>query len=440
MAETVLVPQLGNTVESVILLEWRKNEGDTIRTGDILCEVETDKTTMEVEATAGGTILKRLGEPGDELAVKSPLVVVGEPGEPIPDTQVSPVTSSPSKETVDKSGTSEEHPGTERIPDRETPLDRDIPPHRESSARQGVSPRARMRATAADVNQQELKDLTGSGPAGRILERDVEELLRGDSRVPPTATAAVKDELTASADHSGAGNRPEPVTEIKVRGIRKVIAERMRFSLASTAQFTLHGSADARALQALRKRFKESGEDLQLHQVSINDMVMYAVARTLPEFPKMNAHFDGTVIRRYARVDLGFAVDTERGLMVPTVPAADSLSLGEMSRRVKELARRCTEGNAAPDDLAAGTFTVSNLGSYGVEYFTPVLNPPQVAILGINTIQLKPVFGPDGLVEHVPHIGLSLTVDHQAVDGAPAARFLQKLSARIAGIDLLLAL
>ncbi|MFW5827105.1 MAG: 2-oxo acid dehydrogenase subunit E2 [Alkalispirochaeta sp.] len=213
----------------------------------------------------------------------------------------------------------------------------------------------------------------------------------------------------------------------------------MHASLQNTAQLTLHSSADARALKALRARFKQSGEELGLGGVNLNDMVMFAVVQTLEEFPDLNAHFTGDVIRRFSGVDVGFAVDTPRGLLVPTVQNAHTLSLAQLSRRIKELAQRAIDGKATSEDLAPATFTVTNLGAFGIERFTPVLNPPQVAILGVNSINLKAVEGRDGSVEHVPHMGLSLTIDHQAVDGAPGARFLQTLSRRLAEFDLLMA-
>jgi pyruvate dehydrogenase E2 component (dihydrolipoamide acetyltransferase) len=212
----------------------------------------------------------------------------------------------------------------------------------------------------------------------------------------------------------------------------------MHASLRDTAQLTMHASADARRLQELRSRLKRDGEALGLAGVNLNDMVMFAVAQTLRHFPEINAHFTGTSIRRFDGVDLGFAVDTPRGLLVPTIQGAHALTLADLSRRGKELAQRAIDGKAGPDDLAPATFTITNLGAFGVERFTPVLNPPQVAILGVGSIELKAVQRPDGSVEHVPHMGISLTIDHQAVDGAPGARFLQALSRNLAAFDLLL--
>ncbi|MCB0246682.1 MAG: 2-oxo acid dehydrogenase subunit E2, partial [Anaerolineae bacterium] len=185
-------------------------------------------------------------------------------------------------------------------------------------------------------------------------------------------------------------------------------------------------------------RFKASSESFALQSVTINDLILLAVARTLPLHPDLNAHFQGDTLTRYRAVQLGMAVDTPRGLMVPVIRNASQLSLREISGEAKRLAAACLDRRIAPDELTGGTFTVTNLGGLGIESFTPVLNPPEVGILGVSNINLKPVqAGQD--VAFVPHIGLSLTINHQVVDGAPAARFLQGLAQNLANIDLLLA-
>jgi pyruvate dehydrogenase E2 component (dihydrolipoamide acetyltransferase) len=274
----------------------------------------------------------------------------------------------------------------------------------------------------------------GSGPGGRVTSKD---LVRGEEAVPVPATAPAATTPPAVSTPLAPPAEAE-VEVIPVRGVRKVIAERMLQSLQTTAQLTLHASADARALQAYRQRLKGSPPELGLQGVTLNDFILFAVARTLPRFPALNALFLGDEIRQHRRVHLGVAVDTPRGLLVPVVRQADTLSLRQLAAEAKRLATACLENKITPDELAGGTFTVTNLGHLGVEAFTPVLNAPQVGILGVGNINLKPVPGPTG-VEFVPHIGLSLTINHQVVDGAPAARFLQALSQALATFDLLLA-
>ena len=213
----------------------------------------------------------------------------------------------------------------------------------------------------------------------------------------------------------------------------------MLASLQTTAQLTLNASADARALLAYRQRLKESSETLGLQKVTINDLILLAVSRILPQHPDLNALFQAEAIYRYQDVHLGAAVDTPRGLMVPKIRRANTLSLKQIAAESKRLAAACLEGKINPDELSGGTFTVTNLGSLGVESFTPVLNPPEVAILGVGNINLKPV-EIEGQLEFIPHLNLSLTINHQVVDGAPAARFLQALAQGLAQIELLLAL
>jgi pyruvate dehydrogenase E2 component (dihydrolipoamide acetyltransferase) len=234
---------------------------------------------------------------------------------------------------------------------------------------------------------------------------------------------------------------------VKVTGIRKLIAERMLASLQSTAQLTMHTAADARALQSMRRKFKESPEAMGLRDVNINDMVLYAVSRVLPQYTDLNALFVGDTLSMHASVHLGFAVDTPKGLMVPVIRNAHALSLRDVAREAARLIAGCRDGGIRPEEMAGGTFTVTNLGTFGVHGFTPVLNVPQVAILGVGAIVPGPVMDADGAksaeyvgaMTFIPQIGLSLTINHQVVDGAPGARFLQALAADIARFDLLLA-
>jgi pyruvate dehydrogenase E2 component (dihydrolipoamide acetyltransferase) len=232
---------------------------------------------------------------------------------------------------------------------------------------------------------------------------------------------------------------PGQVREVKVTGIRKLISERMLASLQTTAQLTMHTTADARALRSLRKKFKESPESMGLREVTINDMVLFAVSRVLTQYPDVNALLAGDTLHQYSDVHLGFAVDTPRGLMVPVIRNANALSLRDIARESARLATGCREGGITPAEMAGGTFTVTNLGPFGVHGFTPVLNVPQVGILGVGAIVPGPVLDAEGAVTFVPQIALSLTINHQVVDGAPGARFLQALAADISRFELLLA-
>jgi pyruvate dehydrogenase E2 component (dihydrolipoamide acetyltransferase) len=334
----------------------------------------------------------------------------------------------------------------------------------QTGAALGISPRAKNLAKQKGL---EMAMLQGSGPGGRIIERDVLAALEKKPAMTPLAKSmAAQGGFSVPAQGSGVRGRimaddltavaaqpeiPTPVTPpavaageaevqtIQVKGIRKVIAARMLNSLQTTAQLTLNASTDARALLAYRQRLKDSSEALGLQKVNINDLILFAVSRTLPHYPDLNATFSDDTISQYKNVHLGFAVDTPRGLMVPVIRRADALSLRQMAQEAKRLASACLDGTITADEMSSGTFTVTNLGSFGIESFTPVLNPPQVAILGVGNINLKPV-EVEGEVQFIPHLGLSLTINHQVVDGAPAARFLQAFSQGVAQLELLLAL
>ena len=320
-----------------------------------------------------------------------------------------------------------------------------------------MSPRAKNRASREGIS---LDSITGTGPKGRIIERDVAAAAARPVSVSPAARAEaqasgaslpqrgsgiagrilLRDLLSPAATEEAVAQISGGTRVIPVRGIRKVTAQRMKESLETTAQFTLNAYADASGLLALRKRCKQSSEELGLNSVSIHDMVMFAVSRTLTRYPYMNAHVSQTEITEFDNVHLGFAVDTPKGLLVPVVPYAELRSLKELSDESKRLARKAIDGKAQMDELSGSTFTVSNLGSLGIDTFSPVINIPEVAILGVGEIALKPVGTGGEDVRFVPHIGLSLTINHMAVDGAPGARFFKALTQNIADIELMLAL
>lgn len=445
MAIAAIMPKLGNSVESCIIVEWKKAVGEQVAEGDVLCDVETDKAVVEVTSPDSGTLLAQFFAAGDEVPVQTPYAAIGQPGEDF--------------SALLPGGSSQPAAGAAPTPQ---PATHAASPPQTSDAPDfaPISPRARG---LAKRQQLDATLLTGSGPGGRIIERDVQAALAAQPKLSPVAQARLAEGGYVAPD-KGSGPRGRVMTRdlrvvgeemretrekkemretgevevVKLTGVRKIIAERMLASLQTTAQLTLNASADARALQALRARFKASSESFGLQAVTINDLVLLAVARTLPLHPSLNAHFQGDTLSRYRRVQLGMAVDTPHGLMVPVIRNADQLSLRQISAEAKRLAAACLDRRIAPDELTGGTFTVTNLGGLGIESFTPVLNPPEVAILGVNNINLKPVQDGDG-VAFVPHIGLSLTINHQVVDGAPGARFLQALAQNLANIDLLLA-
>lgn len=449
MAVEVVMPKQGNSVESCIIIDWKVKEGDTVSVGDVICEAETDKSTIEVESTADGTVLKLLYKVEQEVPVMKPIMVVGEAGE-----QVSVETEE--KEPVEQTPEKEEKPVRQEVAQEKTPTATEDA----TKSTHGVSPRARAVAASSGVS---VSALQATGPKGRVIERDVLSALEGKEPLTPAAKAELVEKgLEAPSRGSGIGGRvlsrdlgtssdaaaspavqadfPGPVTESPVRGVRKVTAKRMHESLATTAQFTMNAYADASAIQSMRARFKASAPELGLQKITINDLILFAVSRTIGQFGFMNSHFLGDKMLTFERVHLGCAVDTPKGLLVPVVRNADTLSLKQLSDEFKRLATISMEGKAQVDDLTGGTFTVTNLGSMGIDTFTPVINVPEVAILGVGGISMRAAEDAEGDLVFVPHIGLSLTIDHQAIDGAPAARFLKALCDNIASIDLLMAL
>ncbi|MDR0554953.1 MAG: 2-oxo acid dehydrogenase subunit E2 [Treponema sp.] len=446
MAHILIMPRQGNTVESCIIDEWKAREGDSVTADTPVCVVETDKATFEVPAGSAGCVLKIIHPAGDDVPVLEPIAVIGAAGE---DWQAA----------LGK-GEGEAPPPAPPRNEGDAPVA--PPPEGKPPVLHGItaSPRAKNLAEKEAVS---LERMAGTGPNGRIIERDVRAVIESG----PGLTAAVKAAgagATVPAEGSGIGGRvttmdvaspqtppsvsPFPdegaITDTPIKGIRKIIAARMFRSLAESAQFTLNASAPAARLQELRARMKLAPEDLGLGKVTINDLILFAVSRILPRFPFMNAHKIGDTLRTFERVHLGVAVDTPRGLMVPVIRNADRLSLTRISSEAKRLAAACQNGSAKPEELSGSTFTVTNLGSFGITSFTPVLNAPEVAILGVCGIELKPAALPvgeeaDGCcgARFEPAIGFSLTINHQVVDGAPAARFLKALGEAVADIDLL---
>ncbi len=495
MANVVTMPRQGNTVESCVLVGWRVAEGARVAASDIICEVETDKAVFEVPAGFDGVLLKLLAGEGDDVPVLAPIAVIGEKGE-----DWSAAVSGGLAETGAGGGEASRPSETGTAAQSSTPSTaggRAVSATSSpgafaagaavggtlagAAAAPGVSPRARALAAAEAV---EASTLPGSGPGGRVIERDVRAALDARAPLGAAARAAIAAGGASGAvvptEGTGIGGRvrladmgagpaigalapavslvqsgsraasvpafapltfdfPGPLSELPIKGIRKVIAERMHDSLATTAQYTLHATAPATRLQALRARLKASPEALGLSKVTVGDLVLFAVSRVLGDHPMCNAHKLGDTVRVFERVHLGLAVDTPRGLMVPVLRNADLLSLAEISREAKRLASACIEGRISPDELSGSTFTVSNLGGFGVDYFTPVINAPEVCVLGVGAILPRPTEGADGVVGFVPGIALSLTSDHQVVDGAPGARFLKDIGAAIADIDLTIA-
>ena len=448
MATPVMMPNVGISVESCILTEWHKKKGDAVKKGDVLFTYETDKSTLEEESPVDGIMLEQFFKEDDDIPTMTNVCVIGQEGEstaefaPKLDTQEAPAEAAPAA------------PAAEEAPVAAAPAA--AVPTAAAPAQAGefikISPRARVLAEKTGIDPHFAAP---TGPNGRIIERDVRTLIENG----PTATYAAAGEFAGAAGTglggkfsvanigaapaapaaTAAADLPEYVDE-KMPNIRKVIAKQMVASLSTAAQLTHTTSFDATEIMAFRKKVKENGEKLGLANITLNDIILFAVSRVLakPEHKALNAHLlNGDTMRYFNGVHLGVAVDTDRGLVVPTIKNAQNMSLNEISAKAKELAATCKNGGATPDMLSGASFTVSNVGSYGIESFTPVINTPQTGILGVDTVTTR-IREVNGEIKTYPAMGLSLTYDHRALDGSPASRFLVDLRNALENFSLLL--
>ena len=450
MAVPVIMPRQGQSVESCIISKWNKKKGDRVTTGDILFSYETDKASFEEEARTEGILLDIFFNEGDDVPCLTNVCVIGNEGEST--TQFNPKQQGKSGES--KAVQTSDENKVDIVEQAAVPTRVSIA---SSDEKIRISPRAK---NLAEKTGTDYRYASPSGPNGRIIERDIAALHANG----PIVTTAAKDEYIKSdintISGTGLGGRittsdlkaiPDSkerntsatavpqgdYREIKLTNIRKVIAKAMHHSISSTAQLTLNASFDATEILAFRKKLKESKNAVGLENITLNDILLYTVSRTLPFHENLNAHFLDDSMRIFNNVHLGVAVDTDRGLMVPTLFNANSKSLNEISREIKKLVEDCQKGTINPDILKGASFTVTNLGTLDIESFTPVLNPPQTGILGINNIIYRIKQVNDEFVNY-PAMGLSLTFDHRALDGAPAARFLKELKKNLENFSALL--
>ncbi|MGD8623467.1 MAG: 2-oxo acid dehydrogenase subunit E2 [Anaerolineae bacterium] len=453
MITQVILPKLGQTMEEGAIVEWLKQEGEPVQRGDVLFTVETDKAVLEVEATARGYLRQILVPAGETVPVLTPVALITR-------------NADESLEGWQEGAASEPQP--EALASAEAPARDAVPPaSRPSGERIFASPRARKTARERDVD---LALVVGSGPNGRIVEADVlayAEKVTAEAavaketepRVTPVARRTAqalgvdltgmrgsgtggrvtKADVEAAAAPAPAPTAPPAAERVPLTGVRAIIAERMAASDAATARVTLVTEADATDLVAVRQQLKAAVSEEWGFAPGYNDLLGLIVARTLGEMPYMNARLseDATAIDQLPYVNLGVAVDTERGLLVPVIRDADRKGLRAFGTEFRALAERARAGRSLPDDLTGGTFTITNLGMYEIEAFTPIINLPEAAILGAGQIVPKAVVRGGEIVARQIWT-LSLVFDHRLVDGAPAARFLQRIKRLVENPYLLL--
>jgi pyruvate dehydrogenase E2 component (dihydrolipoamide acetyltransferase) len=407
MATRVDVPQLGLTMETGTILQWVKAEGETVEKGQPVVVIQTDKVEYEVEAPVAGTVLKIAAREGEELPVGSLMCVIGAPGEDLTELLGAGVAAKPGAQApVGEAPRSGSPQLTNQPVDQSTPQ----APVRAPGERVKVSPVAKKLAQEHGID---VGTLRGTGPEGRIVREDVERAIAAMSREPRAA--------------SGEGKTATPES-IPLSGMRKAIFDRMGQSWREAARVTMFADADMTELVRLRQAKAAEWERRFGIKPSYSDLIHLAVARALREEPRINCRLDGQAVRIRREVNLSFAVDLGEGLVAVVIKGADKKPLGDLAKAARDLAERARANKLSQDDMADGTFTVTNLGGLGVESFTPIINQPQAGILGIGKILEKPVVIAGGI--HVRSMmTLSIVFDHRLLDGAPAAKFLAKVKA-----------
>ncbi|WP_304249293.1 dihydrolipoamide acetyltransferase family protein [Limosilactobacillus gastricus] len=386
MATEIVMPKLGLTMTEGTIDHWLVAVGDQVTAGQPILEISSEKLTSEVESPEAGTVLKLLYADGDTVPCKQAVAIIGD-----------------ASETVDESSTASpaQAPVTESQPVAVNDVSTIEPTKPRSTGRILITPVARRLAAEKGYR---IEDIPGTGGNGRITRRDVEGFVPVKEAAPSVESEPARANLT---------------------GMRKTIAQRMMNSLHNSAQLTLHRKADVTGLMAMRQELKSKVEQpLDNGEISLTALITQAVIKALQEHPAVNAWFFEGDYQVQSQINIGIATALSDGLVVPVVQNADQLSLGQLGRTIKKLAGEARKGTLDSSLYAGSTFSITTLGAQGVEYFTPILNPPEIGILGVGALQKNLALGDDGEVIERTELPLSLTFDHQVLDGAPAAEFL----------------
>jgi len=450
LAEVVNMPRLGQSMEEGTILQWFKKEGDSVTQGEPLLEVMSDKANFEVEAPANGTLRRILAQVDDNVPVNQLIAIIGQPDEPIDALLTGGAVSS----SISPSSSSSVISPTE--------LPSPISVSTAGQERNPISPRARRIAESRGIAVTALQGI-GTGPGGRVLERDVVAFLDRSSepaqdsaesarrRVTPLAAKLADDlgidvgdlalglpgsRVTADLIKRRAestpptppsdGSEPQIAERIPLRGLRKLIADNVTHSRQTAPHVTLVMEVDMTAVVSMFPALQAEIQKTHGTKVTYTDLLIRAAAVALGDHPLCNAALIDNEIRVYSEKNIGVAVAAESGLLVPVIRNADSKALGDMSKELKELVNRCREGKQSQTDLTGGTFTITNLGAFGVDTFDPIIVPPQACILGVGRIAEK-VVAVNGQPAVRRMINLCLSFDHRVLDGVPAAQFLQRV-------------
>jgi pyruvate dehydrogenase E2 component (dihydrolipoamide acetyltransferase) len=432
MAKEIFMPKLSSTMEVGTLLQWFKKEGDPVAVGDPLFEIMTDKINIEVEAYEEGILLKQYYQEDDEVPINHVVGYIGEPNEQVPD-------SPPGEAKAGKAEKEESPELAESI--QVEPAASSVP---EATEKPRATPAARRVAREKAVS---LEEVEGTGPKGRIHQNDVQTFLTSKAPTPvtPLAKKVAEAEEIDLQTITGTGSRGKiyredveqakrPISEpaavsgkrVKMEGIRKVVAERMLRSKTTAPHVTLTSDIDMHAVVDMRKQLLAPIEKQTSYRISYTEIILKAAAVALKRHPNINVSLEGNEIVYQDAINIGLAVAVENGLLVPVIKNADQKGLAAITADCKNSGKAARENKLKPDQMAGGTFTISNLGMYAIDAFTPVINQPESAILGIGRINEKPV-GVNGTIALRPMMAVSLSFDHRVIDGAPAAAFLTDL-------------
>jgi len=427
----IQMPKLSDTMTEGTLVAWKKKKGDKVSTGDVIAEIETDKATMEWESPEDGTLTEIYVEEGGKVNVGEKIAFIGGEGEAVSkkeekkpeapkEEKKAPAKKKEQAETEKPAPAEEEEPETAPPEESKKPAEKKAAPpskpapesRAESSgeARVKASPLARRLAAEQGVD---LSTVKGTGPDGRVTENDVRAASKSKGAAPQPATAP---KIPA-----GEGSR------ISLSGMRKVIAERLVASKGPVPHFYLNIEIDAGPLMSARAELKSAGENSDSSKITVNDFVLKASVQAAVKVPKANASFDGDAIVQYNDVNLAIAVAIEDGLVTPVIRAAQGKSLREISEAVKDLAQRARNKRMKPEEFQGGTFTVSNLGSYGIDNFSAIINPPQGFILSIGAIVKKAVIDDCDQIVAGQRMSIGMSCDHRVIDGALGAEYLKEL-------------
>ncbi len=412
MAEVISMLALSPTMDEGTLVEWLKSEGDTVEEGEIIAEIETDKATMEMESFHDGTVLKLIASKGDALPVGAPLAVVGDDGEDISDL-LADLESGDGDSTEDGAESQESAEVEKEATETDEARRAEPATTTDDGGRLKASPLARRMAEEEAID---LSRVGGSGPNGRIIKRDIEAAIESGQARPGAAARPLAEPAAAES------------TERPLSQMRKTIARRLVEVWETTPHFYLTMTIDmAQAMKTRKEINQQLAESEAGVKISVNDMIVKASGMALARYPKMNVSFQGDHVVEYGDVHVGVAVAIEDGLITPVVRNVDRKTLSQISSEIRELARRAKDKRLTPEEYTGSTFSVSNLGMYGIDHFSAIINPPEAAILACGAVKKEPVVGEDDQLTVGTTMKVTLSVDHRAADGAIGSEYLQEL-------------